>query len=179
MTTYTRGDYSGKRGVTVVTDSLTFVGTGGVDLDSANIKNGTTTVLNSTTLNNIELGANVDGQLVALPFAKVLDATGTVTMMGFSASTSTYAVAPRAGSVVGLSVSAHTAHGASRHATFTVYVGTTSTGFAATIPASAQTTVVSQVKDTDAFAAGKKLNIKVAHASLTTYTYGAVLLVEI
>ena len=177
MADYARGDYSGKRGTQVITDSLTFTGTGGVDVSNGgDIKSGTTSMMNSTGL----VTENVDGMVVALPFILTIDATSaTGTKMKFAGSTNTYAVPYKSGSVVGLGVSAHTAFGASRHATFTVYNGTTTTGFAANLTATDQVTKVSQNKDTDAFSAGAKLNVLCEHASMTTYTCAAVVYIEV
>lgn len=122
---------------------------------------------------------NIGGHIVALPFTLVADATSAAgTKMKFVGSTNTYAVAFKSGSVVGIGVAAQTALGASRHATFTVYVGATSTGFAATIPASGQSSYTAQAKDTDTFAAGKKISVLCEHASNTTYTYSAIAYVE-
>lgn len=121
---------------------------------------------------------NVGGHIVALPFTLVCDATNAGTKMKYAGSTNVYAVPFKPGSVIGIGVSANTALGASRHATFTVYAGATSTGFSATIPASGQSTYAAQAKDTDTFTVGKKLSIMAIWASNTTYTYVATVYIE-
>lgn len=122
---------------------------------------------------------NVGGHIVALPFILVIDATSAAgTKMKFAGSTNTYAIPFKGGSVVGLAASAHTAFGASRHATFTVYNGTTSTGFAVNLTGTDQVTSAAQAKDTDTFSAGAKLNVLCEHASATTYTCAAIVYIE-
>lgn len=122
---------------------------------------------------------NVGGHIVALPFTLVADATSAAgTKMKYVGSTNTYACPFKPGSVIGLGISAHTALGSARHATFTVYAGATSTGFSANLTATKQTTYVAQAKDTDAFVAGKKLSVLCEYASNTTYTYTATLYIE-
>lgn len=122
---------------------------------------------------------NVGGQIVALPFTLVCDATSAAgTKMKYAGSTNVYAVAFKPGSVIGIGVGSNTALGASRHATCTVYVGATSTGFGTTLPASNQFKYAAQAKDTDAFAAGKNISVLCEYASMTTYTVVATVYVE-
>ena len=122
---------------------------------------------------------NVGGQIVPFSFKLVCDATSAAgTKMKFIGSTNVYCIPYKPGSVVGISGWAHTALGASRHATFTVYKGATATTMTGTLLASTQYITASKVKDAVTFAAGKKLSVLCEHASNTTYTMAATIFVE-
>jgi len=164
-----RGDFIEKRGSAVVTDSLTYVGAGGVDVDSAPIKSGTTAIVNATGISSVSIDpATVDGVVHMYHFGGVTinatDAAVRLPPLGESVTTLRYSL-PKAGSVVHIAAFGNTACTAG-HATFTVWIGTTTTGFGATINTTAsQVATATQAKDTDTFAAGKTLGIKVVNSS--------------
>jgi hypothetical protein len=135
---------------------------------------GGTNVLSSSGL----ITENCDGQIVALPFFLVIDATSAAgTQMKYNGTTGAYAIPYKAGSIVGLSACASTALG-TQACTFTVYNGTTTTGFACNLVTSGQVTKVAQDKDTDTFAAGAKLNVILEHTSATTDSMSATVFIE-
>jgi hypothetical protein len=178
MTNYTRGDYSGKRGVAVTTDSLTFIGTGGVDVKGGgDIKSGATSLMNSTGL----LTENVDGQIMALgPWTLQVADTITGTVMSMNGATNPEMVVPKAGSVVGATIFANTVLATDMHVSCTVFVGATATTFTATLGVSgSDATYTNQDKDTDAFAAGKAITIKAYSDTMVTTTLSAMLFVEV
>jgi hypothetical protein len=178
--THTRGDFLAKNGDTVITDSLTFCGSGGVDISAGgDIFNGTTTILNTTTLDNVELGDSVDGHLMSIgPFHKQMADTIAATAAKLCGSTNTQFIATKPGSLRGLACSAATALGAG-HVTVTVYIGATaSTNLVLKLGTGTQTTYTSLEKDTDTFAAGKAITVKMKCDNATTSTVNANVLIE-
>jgi hypothetical protein len=165
MADHVRGDFLSKRGAQVITDSLTYTGTGGVD--------------------GCSLGDNVDGQKILIPFKEAITAGDTGNDLGDAglcgSATCTKWAAPKAGSVVGLSIYAPTAV-ATGHITATVYVGSTSTGFSVTLNTTVtHSAVATQAKDTDTFAAGKLLSVKImlGNTASTANSIGGAFIVEI
>jgi hypothetical protein len=121
---------------------------------------------------------NVGGHIVGFPFFLVIDATSAAgTQMKYNGTTGAYAIPYKAGSVVGISACASTALG-TQACTFTVYNGTTTTGFACNLVTSGQVTSASQNKDLDTFAAGDKINVLCEHTSATTDSMSVTVFVE-
>jgi len=167
MASYTRGDFSGKRGTQVITDSLTFTGTGGVDVDSAPLKSGTTTIMNNTGMDNVALGSAVSEQRMSLHASKQIGATVTGSIIG-------QMWTPAAGALIGLDMYLSTACTVG-HATVTVYIGATaSTTFVYNVNTAAGDTrsdYTWKPGGDGSFAAGKRVSIQVNSDTVTTSTH--------
>lgn len=166
MADHARGDFLSKRGTQVITDSLTYTGTGGVDVDSAAIKSGTTEILNGTGLTNVELGDSVDGNRVAIPFkVAAITAGDTGADLGEAglcgSATITDWVAPKAGSVIAISLNGNT-DVETGHVSAIAVVGATDTALIAELNTTdAAAATATAAKDANAFAAGKALSVKI------------------
>ena len=157
-----RGDFCEKRGAAVITDSLTFVGSGGIDTVNAPIKHGATTLITHNLVTNAGLGNSVDGKVVMLNYFHTAAGTDTATPMHSRGATLTHwGPMPRAGSIVG--IAAHITGalvGATDHITFAATVdGAASTVI--TLTCTATSVKYAQfAKDLVAFAAGKTIGMQ-------------------
>lgn len=148
MTTFTRGDFSGKRGVAHITDNNTWIGDGG--------------------LNNVALGATVSEQRMAIGFSKQVVDTLTGDVIGQFR-------APAAGALIGMSFYARTVC-STGHGTLTAYVGATaSTTFVldySTAGGSGDTRSESTwvAAGGGNFAAGKRISVQFSSDQLATST---------
>lgn len=124
---------------------------------------------------------NVGGQIIAIPFTYQAATTISGTEMKLAGSTCTKFHVPKAGSIVGASIYANTAI-AGGHCTFTAYIGSTASAAILfnmnTVAGETRSDYVWQNKDTDVFAAGDDLVVKMTSDTLTTSTVGLTLFVE-
>ena len=163
-----RGDFIEHSGAAVVTDSLTFVGSGGIDTVNAPIKHGATTIINHNLVTNAGLGNSVDGKVVMLSYYHTCAGTDTATAMHSRGATLTHwGKMPRAGSIVGLSAYV-TATPVGGHATFSVVIGATASTVAKVRVGATSTPYAQFAKDLVGFAAGKTIGLQFVCATLTT-----------
>jgi len=158
MTTFTRGDFLSKRGVAVITDSLTFVGTGGVD------------------------PAVVDGLPHVISYVTTMDGT-----QATAQNTSRLAVgsavkswrAPKAGSVIGITGTMGTVLATGEHVTFTLKRGATAnTTVILNLTSGEKSDSATFAKGAVAFTAGQLLGVVAEWAALDTETGVVDLIVE-
>ncbi len=167
MADHVRGDFLSKRGTQVITDGLTYTGIGGVD--------------------GCSLGDSVDGNLVSIPFKiAAITAGDTGSDLGEAglcgSATITDWAAPKAGSVIAISLNGNT-DVATGHVSAIAVVGSTDTALIAELNTTSDVTsaVATADKDANTFAAGKLLSVKIMlgnTASTANHVVGS-LIVEI
>ena len=153
-----RGDFIEHSGAAVVTDSLTFVGSGGIDTVNAPIKHGATTIITHGLVTNVGLGNSVDGKLAMLAYHHTAAGTDSSTPMHSLGATAThYGPMPKAGSVVGWNWHVTAALTGTETIGLALQVGATASVVVVSGVTSASSGYASFAKDAVAFAAGKKL----------------------
>jgi len=160
---FTRGDFLAKRGTAVITNDLTFVGDGGVNVAQAPIKSGTTTLINTT---GGLASQDVDGQKIFIPFGQLNITTNlaaTVIPPLGGNTTLTEVLMDRAGSLLGVSARLNAAITAGSISIFPTINGTTK--LTATLNTTSQATAVTQDRDTDTFAATGRIGIKLTSSA--------------
>src|SRR3990172_2126386 len=149
MTTFTRGDFLSKRGVAVITDSLTFVGTGGVD------------------------PVVVDGLPIMVgPFITTVDGTQATKQNVPRIATSGLIQKwrpPKAGSVIGITGTFVTALLTGQHVTFTLVRGATAnTTVVLNLTSGERSDSATYAKGAVPFTAGQLLGVQAEWAAMTT-----------
>ena len=168
MTDFSRGDVFGLRGAQLMNSNGTW--TGGVK--------GAT--LTSVAISSGSIGDSVDGKVIGIPFKCAVENTATAEAKVCGSGTNTKFYAPKAGSVVGLSVYITPARAAG-HATFSPKIGSTAvTGVDVTWGSAAtHGGYVTEAKDSKTFAAGKQITVQCKSATATTGTACGMLFIEI